>query len=127
MRSTNIVIFLVLLNLVAGFSVVIFPADIALATGGDGKIQSTLAELRSCDEGQVENCAEVNQPSADEITGGFINNLSVLQAIDDVIFVGPNMLANLGMPVIFADLFKSVLAFVVAFDLVEAFTGRNMS
>jgi len=127
MRSTNLVIFLVLLNAAAGISTVIFPADIALATGGDGQIDNSISELRSCDEGQVEDCAEVNQPSSDEITGGFINNLSVLQAIDDIVFSGPNMLANLGMPVVFVGLFKTALALVVAFDLVEIFTGRILS
>jgi len=127
MRSTNIVLALVILNAVALISGVIFPADIVLATGADGQIESSISELRSCSENQTVNCAEVQQPSADEITGGFINNLSVLQAIDDIIFHGPNMLVNLGMPAIFKDGFVSVLALVVAYDLVEFFTGREAS
>ena len=53
--------------------------------------------------------------------------MSVLQAIDDIVFSGPNMLANLGMPVVFVGLFKTALALVVAFDLVEIFTGRILS
>jgi hypothetical protein len=37
------------------------------------------------------------------------------------------MLANLGMPIIFASGFKLVLGFVVAFDIAEAVTGREFS
>jgi len=127
MRSTNIVLALVILNAVALLSGAIFPADIVMATGAEGQIESSISELRSCDEGQTTNCAQVQQPSADEITGGFINNLGVLQAIDDIIFMGPNMLVNLGMPSIFKDGFVSVLALIVAFDLVSLFTGRDTS
>ena len=127
MRSTNIVIALVILNSVAAISGVIFPADIVMATGADGQIDSTISELRSCAEGQTTNCAQVQQPSSDEITGGFINNIAVIQAIDDIVFMGPNMLANLGMPTIFVTGFKSVLALVVAFDIVALFTGRETS
>ena len=127
MRSTNIVIALVILNSVAAISGVIFPADIIMATGADGQIDSTISELRSCAEGQTTNCAQVQQPSSDEITGGFINNIGVIQAIDDIVFMGPNMLANLGMPAIFVTGFKSVLALVVAFDIVTLFTGRETS
>jgi hypothetical protein len=127
MRSPNIVIALVILNAVALISGIIFPADIVMATGADGQIESSISELRTCAEGQTENCAEVQQPSSDEITGGFIRNIGVIQAIDDIVFMGPNMLVNLGMPDIFAAGFKSVLALVVAFDIVEFFTGREAS
>jgi len=127
MRSPNIVIALVILNAVALISGIIFPADIVMATGADGQIESSISELRTCAEGQTEKCAEVQQPSSDEITGGFIRNIGVIQAIDDIVFMGPNMLVNLGMPDIFAAGFKSVLALVVAFDIVEFFTGREAS
>ena len=127
MRSPNIVIALAILNSVALISGVIFPAEIVMTTGAEGEIDNTIAELRSCVNESDQNCARVNQPSSDEITGGFIRNIGVIQAIDDLVFMGPNMLANLGMPTIFVTGFKSVLAFVVAFDIVEFFTGRESS
>ena len=127
MRSPNIVIALVILNAVAMISGVIFPADIVMSTGAQGQIDNTITELRTCANETDQNCATVNQPSSDEITGGFIRNIGVIQAIDDIVFMGPNMLANLGMPTIFVTGFKSVLALVVAFDIVEFFTGRESS
>jgi len=62
MRSPNIVIALVILNAVALISGIIFPADIVMATGADGQIESSISELRTCAEGQTRNCAQVQQP-----------------------------------------------------------------
>jgi len=118
MRSTNIILFLVLLNVAAGVTTAVAPVPVGIATGGDGTIAGASGSL-----GQQ----EVNEPSADEITGSFLNNANIIQTIDDIIFLGPNMLVNLGMPLIFAAGFKLVLGFVVAFDIAEAVTGRQFS
>jgi hypothetical protein len=118
MRSTNIILFLVLLNVAAGITTGIAPGPVGVATGADGTIESASAQL---------GAQEVNEPQAGEVTGSILNNANVLQTIDDIIFMGPNMLANLGMPLIFASGFKLVLGFVVAFDIAEAVTGREFS
>ncbi|MDR9412757.1 MAG: hypothetical protein RI531_09115 [Haloferacaceae archaeon] len=118
MRSTNIILFLVLLNVAAGVTTAVAPVPVSIATGGDGTIGATSGSLGD---------QEVNEPSADEITGSFLNNANIIQTIDDIIFMGPNMLVNLGMPLIFAAGFKLVLGFVVAFDIAEAVTGRQFS
>lgn len=118
MRSTNIILFLVLLNVAAGITTGIAPGPVGVATGADGTIESASAQLGT---------QEVNEPQAGEVTGSILNNANVLQTIDDIIFMGPNMLANLGMPLIFASGFKLVLGFVVAFDIAEAVTGREFS
>jgi hypothetical protein len=118
MRSTNIILFLVLLNVAAGITAGIAPGPVSVATGGDATIQGATAEL---------GAGEVNEPQAGEITGSILNNANVLQTIDDIVFLGPNMLANLGMPLVFASGFKAVLGFVVAFDIAEAVTGRELS
>lgn len=117
MRSTNIVIFLVLLNVAAGLSVVMFPGQLQVEMSS-----GTIDEA----EGQLQT-AEVSQPSADEITGSFLANAGLIQTIDNIIFRGPNMLAALGMPAIFVAGFKTVFGFVVAFDVAEAVTGRQFS
>jgi hypothetical protein len=117
MRSTNLVIFLVLLNVAAGFSGVMFPGPLDVAMS-DSTIQQADADLGN---------QNVTQPSADEVTGSILNNANIIQTIEDIIFRGPNMLEALGMPSIFTDGFKLVFGFVVAFDIAEAVTGRQLS
>jgi|SRR6056297_1814471 hypothetical protein len=117
MRSTNLVIFLVLLNVAAGLSGVMFPGALDVSMSG--------AAIDSADTALSNNT--VSQPSADEITGSFLNNAGILQTISNIVFRGPNMLEALGMPAIFTDGFKLVLGFVVAFDIAEAVTGRRFS
>jgi len=120
MRSTNIILFLVLLNVAAGITTGIAPGPVGVATGADGTIDSASAQLGTPN-------STVNEPQAGEVTGSILNNANILQTVDDIIFMGPNMLANLGMPIIFASGFKLVLGFVVAFDIAEAITGREFS
>jgi hypothetical protein len=118
MRSTNIILFLVLLNVAAGVTTAIAPGPVSVATGADAKIQGASSELGN---------GSVNEPQAGEVTGSILNNANILQTIDDVIFMGPNMLVNLGMPSIFKDGLLLVLGFVVSFDVAEAVTGREFS
>jgi hypothetical protein len=118
MRSTNLVIFLVLLNAAAGISAAVAPAQVSVATGGGDVIEGSSSDLQD---------RSVNQPSSDEITGSFFGIGSIIQTIDGIIFAGPNMLQNLGLPGIIADGFKTVLVIIVAFDVGEAVTGRVLS
>lgn len=118
MRSTEIVIFLVLLNVATGVVAVAAPTPVNPATGGGGQIDSATGDLEN---------RTTNQPATDEITGSFFGVGAVIQTIDGIIFHGPNMLANLGMPRIFVGGFKTVLTLVVAFDIAEAVTGRVLS
>mgnify|MGYP000462112902 CR=1 FL=1 len=53
--------------------------------------------------------------------------LEIVLGIDNIIFIGPNMLGSLGLPSIFVTGLKSVIGFVVAFDVAEAVTGRLFS
>jgi len=118
MRSTNIVIFLVLLNATAGFAGVVFAGPLDPALGQDTKIDGASSELAT---------AEVSEPAAGEVTGSILQNAGVIQTIDGIVFAGPNMLGGLGMPGIFVGGFKAVLGFVVAFDVAEVVTGREFS
>jgi len=117
MRSTNLVIFLVLLNVSAGISGVMFPGPLD-ATMSSSAIETTDQQLGS---------NNVSQPSADEVTGAFLENGNIIQQISNIVFRGPNMLEALGMPSIFVNGFKLVFGFVVAFDVAEAITGRRFS
>jgi hypothetical protein len=117
MRSTNLVIFLVLLNITAGIISVMIPDTVVFGVQS-GAIETANQQLST---------ATVNQPSADEITGSFLANARLIQTIDNIIFIGPNMLGSLGLPSIFVTGLKSVIGFVVAFDVAEAVTGRLFS
>jgi len=118
MRSTNIVIFLVLLNATAGFAGVLFPTPLDPALGQDSKIENASSSLST---------AEPSEPAAGEVTGSILENAGLIQTIDAIVFAGPNMLGQLGMPGIFVGGFKAVLGFVVAFDVAEVVSGREFS
>lgn len=118
MRSTNIIIFLVLLNASAGIVAATGPTNLSPSAGASDVIVSAEGEILE---------RETNQPSSEEIIGSFFGLGKLLQAIDGVLFSGPNMLQRLGMPLIFVAGFKTVVIFVAGFDIAEAVTGRNMS
>jgi hypothetical protein len=118
MRSTNIVLFLVLLNVAAGITTGIAPGPVSVATGGDDAIVGASAQLEN---------NSVDEPAAGEVTGSILNNANILQRIDDIIFAGPNMLVNLGMPSIFKPGLLLILGFVVLFDIAEALTNAEFS
>jgi len=83
MRSTNLILFLVLLNVAAGVTTAVAPGPVAVATGADAEIQGANAALGD---------RQVSQPSADEITGSLLGNAGIIETIDDILFLGPNML-----------------------------------
>jgi hypothetical protein len=118
MRSTNIIIFLVLLNASAGVVAALSPAQISPNAGSSDVIETARGDV-------VER--ESNQPSSEELIGSFFGVGEVIQAIDSIIFAGPNMLRRLGMPGLFVTGFKTLVAFVAAFDVAQAVTGRQLS
>jgi hypothetical protein len=118
MRSTNIVIFLVLLNAAAGVVGAVGVGPAQPATGASGEIDSASTDLQN---------RQSDQPATDEITGSFFGVGKVIQTIDGIIFHGPNMLGQLGMPGVLVGALKTVITFVVAFDVAEAVTGRVLS
>jgi len=118
MRSTNLILFLILLNASAGIVSATGPTNLSPSTGGSDVIVRAQGEV-------VER--ETNQPSSEEIIGSFFGLGKLIQAIDDIIFAGPNMLQMLGMPGILVTGFKTAVVFVVGFDVAEAVTGRPLS
>jgi len=102
MRSTNIVLFLLLLNFSAAIVAGAGIAEIDPTTGQDDVLLTTYND----------SIADRNQTQP---------------AQDNIIFGGLNMLVNLGMPAIFATGAKTFIGFIVFIDAVEATTGRRLS
>jgi hypothetical protein len=119
MRSTNIVLFLLLLNLFAGVMGAAGLVDVEVEVPGGDQIEL------------VENTSVVersqDQPSADEVTGGFLDAGRFIREMRIILGTGPAMLATLGVPRILTDGLFVVLGFVLIYDAFEAFTGREMS
>lgn len=118
MRSTNLVIFLVLLNVSAGVVAVAAPVDVDPLVGGQQEIDQTA--------GDVEN-RDVSRRGSGELIGSFLGLGGLLRDIGTIIFYGPEMLRNLGAPGLLVTGFETVLIFVLGFDVAEAITGRRLS
>jgi hypothetical protein len=118
MRSTNLILFLILLNASAGIVAATGPTNLSPSAGGSDVIVRAEGEI-------VER--ESNQPSSEEIIGSFFGLGKLLQSIDQVLFAGPNMLQRLGMPAILVTGFKTAVIFIAGFDVAEAVTGRKLS
>jgi len=118
MRSTNLVLFLILLNAAAGVAAAGLALDVAPSTGASGIIGDTSGDLED---------REVNRPASDELIGSFFGVGALIQSIRNIVFFGPEMLRNLGAPPIIINGFQTVLIFIVSFDVAEAVTGRNLS
>lgn len=118
MRSTNLVIFLVLLNVSAGVVATTAPVDVNVLAGGGSEIDDTAESVDNRD---------VNRRGTSELIGSFLGLGSLIQGIGKIIFLGPEMLRNLGAPGILITGFETVLVFVIGFDIAEAVTGRQLS
>jgi len=119
MRSTNIVLFLLLLNLSAGVMASAGIVDVQVEVPGGDQIE--LVENSSVIERQQD------QPSADEVTGGFLDAGRFIREMRVILGTGPAMLNTLGVPSIITNGLYVILGFVLIYDAFEAFTGRVMS
>jgi len=118
MRTTQIAIFLVILNFAAVMMTMAVPGLTVDGFGAESDIQETAAYLDDRD---------VNQPSADEITGTFLGGGNLIERVSKIVFYGPEMLQALGMPGLLVTMFETVLVLVVAFDIYEAVSNRRLS
>jgi len=123
MRSTNIIIFLVCLNAAA--------AVVGAGLGGQLGVEPTVGGDADIENAGSNVTDATENPSAGALSGtllGFVSAAgSVISAIDQIIFMGPNMFINLGAPSILIDPFKVVLIFVFGFDVAEVLSGRILS
>jgi hypothetical protein len=123
MRSTNIIIFLICLNAAAAVVSAGLGSQLGVEpqVGGDATIERAGSDVTDATE----------NPSAGALSGtllGFVSAAgSVITAIDQIIFMGPNMFVNLGAPSILINPFKIVLIFIFGFDVAEVLSGRILS
>jgi len=118
MRSTNIVLFLVLLNVSVAIVAAAAPVSVTPDVGGDSEISSTQDNIEQ---------RETNRPGSDGLVGAFFGLGSLIEQLRNIVFYGPEMFANLGVPRVITTGFQVVVGFVVAFDVAEAITGRILS
>lgn len=119
MRSTNLVIILVLMNAMAGVVAVAVPFAPVPSPGGADAIQ----EAGEADD----NLNPERQGIADSFVGGVLSVAKFLDQIRVVVFAGPEMLGELGAPGVLVGGFEAVVGFVVAIDVAEIISGRVLS
>lgn len=119
-RTANLVIFLILLNAAAGFLVASgWTEDVGVTPepGGDEHVENTT------------NASQNVKPS-----GGLLGTLFALfnsvtksfQAMIGIVFAGPLLLANLGIPNWVLGFFFAPLYFIVALDIIYLLVGRRI-
>jgi hypothetical protein len=119
MRTPQIVLFLVLLNSAAFAVGQIAPVDVTPTAGGDAEINEARDEVKESEPGSTEGQGV--------LIGGFNAAMGAIDGIRTIVFYGPEMLITLGAPALLIGIFEASLAFVVGYDVLQAFTGRQFS
>jgi hypothetical protein len=120
-RSTNIVIFLLLLNASAGLltaSGVAADWGIQPDPGGDQQASAVNSEAQGLSPGKG---------GTETLFGLFITAANTFKGIFGFIFAGPLMLINLGLPSWLVTFVFAPQYVLVAVDLLYLFTGRDVS
>jgi hypothetical protein len=120
LRSTNIVVLLVLLNASAVFVGALPVADdlgYSPAIGGG----DTIDEAQSAGE-EVKS----DRSSLDQFVGGIIAAASTISTMLSVVVAGPQMLINLGVPTLIVTLVSGPLYVFVGLDLLQVLSGRDI-
>lgn len=120
LRSTNVVILLVLLNasaVMVGALPVTDDLGYSPAIGGDDEID----EAQETGE-QVQS----ERSSLDQFVGGIIAAASSIATILSVVVAGPQMLINLGAPSILITFLAAPLYILVGLDILQVLSGRDL-
>jgi hypothetical protein len=120
MRSTNIVIFLILLNSMAAVVGAVVPG-VAPAPGGGAEINGTTSDARDNLEPNRQGGGVAS------FIGGVISAFEFLGQIQSIVFLGPTMLENIGVPAVLTGAFKLVVTAIVAIDLAELLAQYSLS
>jgi len=120
MRSTNIVVFLVLLNSAAVLVGAAGITDVGTAPqiGGDAEIQAAQNEATGI---------STERSALDTFISGIIAAASSVQTVFAVAVAGPTLLANLGVPSSVVIFLSAPLYILVAFDILQVLSGRSLS
>jgi len=119
MRTPQIVLFLVLLNGAALAVGQVAPVDVTPTAGGEAEIDTARDEIQTSEPGSTEGQGV--------LIGGFNAAMNAIDGIRTVVFYGPEMLITLGAPALLIGMFEGALAFIVGYDILQAFTGRAFS
>jgi hypothetical protein len=120
LRSTNVVILLVLLNASAVFVGAMPVTDevgYQPAIGGDDAIDEAQ---------QTGDKIQSDRSSLDQFVGGIIAAASTIATILSVVVAGPQMLINLGAPTVLVTFIAAPLYILVALDLLQVLSGRDI-
>lgn len=121
MRSTNIVIFLIGLNAAAGL---IGAIGLGAAVGYDPLVGGG-EEIDRADE-SAGNIA-TDRSALDQFVGGVIEAGQQLVRIFSIAVAGPRMLINLGAPTALVTALAAPLYLLVAIDILEVISGRQLT
>jgi hypothetical protein len=121
MRSTNILIILVLLNssaVLVGTLPVSGDLGYQPSIGGSEEItkaQSAGQEIKS------------ERSSLDQFVGGIIAAASTISTMLGVVVAGPRMLINLGAPAALVTFLAAPMYVIVGLDLLQILSGRDIT
>jgi hypothetical protein len=119
MRSTNLILILILMNSMAGVAAVALPWAPVPSVGGGDAINEA--------QNQEEALNPEQSGVVDEFVGGILSVADFLDGVRTVVFAGPEMLRNLGAPGVLVTGFQAVVGLLVAMDMAEILSGRIMS
>jgi hypothetical protein len=120
LRSTNVLVVLVLLNAAAVFAGTLPVTDdlgYQPTVGGDAEIQE------ATDAGKE---IQSERSSLDQFVGGIIAAASTITAMLGVVVAGPQMLINLGAPAALVTFVAAPLYIYVGLDLLQVLSGRDI-
>lgn len=120
LRSTNILVALILLN-----SAAIFVG--ALPVSGELGYQPTVGGDDAIDEATSagENI-QSERSSLDQFVGGILAAASTITTMLGVVVAGPTMLINLGVPTALVTLLAGPLYVYVGLDILQVLSGRDI-
>jgi len=120
MRSTNVLVFLVLLN-----SAAIFAAQLPVT--GDLGYQPTVGGGEEIEQAQsAGQQIQSDRSSLDQFVGGIIAAAQTLTTMFAVVVAGPLMLTNLGVPAALVTFVAAPLYIFVGLDLLQVLSGRDI-
>lgn len=119
MRSTNLVILLVLLNASAVMVGAIGLTDIGYQPdiGGDAEIEQA--------ETQAETIS-TERSALDQFVAGVIAAADTVATVFGVAIAGPTMLANLGVPAPVVAFLSAPIYIIVGLDILQVISGRSI-
>lgn len=120
MRSTNIMVFLMLLNASAVLVGAIGMTDIGYVPeiGGDDRIDQA---------NELGKNVESDRSALDEFVGGIISAADTLRKMFGIVVAGPAMLINLGAPKAIVAFFAAPLYALVGIDILQVISGRSLT